>query len=595
MKKFVPVFACLLAAMISCDFAIPTSVTIKGSPEFYLPIGSLFSLFPDNNPMDELKKYISKDQITGMLDDNTNIRVFDYEGPFDFKVAEGVQAYLIHYPITEMDMNLSNYINNAMFEADEAAISVEISEVDGLDLGPAFLIRYPQGVYLFNQNGDVGWDEDDRDLPLFVVNLIDMKKLLIKVEGEEFGIEFDYNDDLKNALRIRIPALGIVNYIEGKKEETDEGTKLRFISTAKEFNPSTALKDDPKTTDVIEGNLEIFVKIEAPCSGKIAPEMVFDWISAVVNTTETGDGDLSDNIPVPAGINSLSELLEGMTLKNVKGYVFVGGLENDTVAKMSLKFDGQSLFEDGEEYHLLTGVEGHPFVDNDGSRPVTIIPKYSLDPVDLRSIFNAGDDSSLAYNIQIEKMEITKASLATGGSGKPIFADFVILIPLELEVSTPSGVDGYVKFNLLNVNTGNGEGDLLGRTGSENDLLNNIDYLQINFTDYKNDIFDASLAIHIFDDNEVNKGTAKYKPYSKWLYFKDIESGVKPYINIEYDELPFPFNPNFEILLTVDENSNPPSSTVSIKRMGDDPQFDFKVSIQVKTDLNLPISLGSQE
>jgi hypothetical protein len=82
---------------MSCE--IPQSITIKGKPGLYIPLGSPFPL--DNR----LENHISFDQILEMMggsEENNSVIGYDYLSTHD---ADGVepelQAYVLHYPIID--------------------------------------------------------------------------------------------------------------------------------------------------------------------------------------------------------------------------------------------------------------------------------------------------------------------------------------------------------------------------------------------------------------------------------------------------------------------------------------------------------------
>ena len=570
MKKYLLVFLCLIIIVMSCEFSIPQSITIKGSPQFLVPIGSLFALFgEDGNVIDDFLEIISTDSISEMMgsSDRSITAMYDYRG----SDVGTTQAYLFHYPITEMNLNLHEYVASAMTDADGAAFSAEIPD-EATSNDTYFSILYPNGVFLTSTGGEVDAGNPANEAPLFLVDLSDMKRLVVKVEGDEFGLKLEnYDPSLKDNLHVKIPALGINDYVQG----VEENGELRFISADKEFNPSEGLNED--------GKLEIYVKITAACSGTIAPLMVFEWTSATVNTADMTDGLAGAH---DIDINLGDALGAGIALKRVEGYIYVGGLQDGTDATMTLKVGNTALVED----EPLTGVGRPDFGEGDifsGN-----IPANSLgEPIDLTAAFNAANSSNLEYTIRIGQMEIEKDNVQ---DDMKIFADFVILLSLELTINTPSGIDGYenyVKLNLLDglipdMEEEEDSGDLLGRTGSEDDLLNNLEWVRINFNNFKNDIFDADLVIVVVnydEDGQLN-------------YSNDIPFGsANSYLEIDMDELPNPFNPKFEVLLKKDENAGvyEDYATLKIKRMAEDNEtkFDFFLTVEVKTDLNIDIPL----
>jgi hypothetical protein len=89
MKKIIVGFLCIFV-LISCE--IPQSITVKGHPGVYLPIGSPF---PDRNGLGD---QISHDNIQEMMGGSENI--YDYQrADKSDGVDPNVQAYVVRYPL----------------------------------------------------------------------------------------------------------------------------------------------------------------------------------------------------------------------------------------------------------------------------------------------------------------------------------------------------------------------------------------------------------------------------------------------------------------------------------------------------------------
>ena len=98
MKKSMLGLACVfvyLITVMSCEI-IPQSVTIKGRPGLYIPIGSPFK---DGERLQDYTSSANIRQMMGGGDDS--IRIYDYNGN---DVDAEVQAYIVHYPIAEIEL-----------------------------------------------------------------------------------------------------------------------------------------------------------------------------------------------------------------------------------------------------------------------------------------------------------------------------------------------------------------------------------------------------------------------------------------------------------------------------------------------------------
>jgi hypothetical protein len=546
MKKMMIGFLCLTAIM-SCE--IPQSITIKGNPGVYLPLGSPFS---DGN---RLEDYINPEEIKKSIsnsdaDSTHKVKVYDYQGGGDYA---DVQAYIVHYPIVEMKLDLEEYINDMIKNNEQEKDTYVIPG----DIAASLQNQFPK--YLTGTKGPQ--DNEDKDDPLFRIPLADMVKLVEEVTGNGFGLQMTYNDFFYDNVEIKIPAFGIDNYTKGTKV----GDKLRFVNTAKnKFIP----KSKSNNGDLNDKNeIEIFVKLTGPGSGTIDPEMVFDWTSAIVR---------ADSNPIKgkhAITNQLGEFLgKGSEFKKITGYIYVTDFDTAT---MSITAAGSPLVEPGTSIHPQPRPS---FPDSDtGSFPGKLPSDSLINGIDLTDIFNSSFKSSLnlEYEIQINLMTITPDN-----KGETITADLVILIPLELKISNQSGENDYVKLELKeDIFPKPGNGDLFMRTGKNNsdDLLNNLETVKIILEKLQNNITNNFSLL-------IASGA-----YCELLSL--TVSDQKLFLEIKPNELPYPFNPRFEILLKKDQNQ--PYATLKINRQDPDnpAKFDFFLTVEAQVKINHTMDL----
>jgi hypothetical protein len=537
---------------MSCD--IPQSITIKGKPGLYIPIGSPFPPPEEDdkeNPK-RLENNISPDRIREMMETSktSGAKIYDYTGS---DAGPGVQAYIVHYPIAEMKLDLAEYVRSATADG-ETEFSHPIPTLNE----STFNSQYPNGCYLTRSSPP----SSTEGAPLFSISLADMSRLVKEVNGGPFGLDLDYDPNFVNNIEVKIPALGIANYIPG--EAINNNTKLRFVNTSKtKFEPQ---KELPKS-----GELEIYIRIKKPAGGKIAPEVVIEWETALFDTT--GMNNLNGTYPIE---NSLGKFLgNGVAFKEVRGRIYVGGVGEK--ASLTLKGNGSHLIPEKSQ---LTEKDRPSFKDPFNEQ----LPSQSLGTllIPLTDIINDPGKSTLEYQIFIEEMEI-KEDEVDKEEGK-IFADLVILLRLDFNISTPSTYrpNDFAKLDLGDVfpKIGGG-GDLFGRTenSSTNSLFDQIESVTITLTKLENTILDPNkLAIL------VTSGS-----YNKLIDFNIPE----PYVEFKMNELPKIFNPKFEILLRK-EKTGDQFATLEIKRPapGKDPVFDFFLTVEAKADIDHTISLS---
>jgi len=283
--------------------------------------------------------------------------------------------------------------------------------------------------------------------------------------------------------------------------------------------------------------------------------------------------------------NDLKNFLgEGATFKKALGYIYVGGI--GTKSTLSLTYTNlenpinKSLIPDNSLLKSLTSDKRPVFPELDSNPYVGPIKSHSLDnpsEIDLIDILNAQSPSTLHYEIKIPFDEIDKID-------RKIIVDMVILLPLEFDVTAPSGDPAYAKLNLKDVfpeNTGNG--DLFGRTNNDgDDLISNLDTLKIILKRTTNNIIAGDLYIMVVTGGTGGK-IKKYKPL-------DFHAGK--YIEFTNDDLGYPFSPQFEIVLKKDPSGKGSFKIQPQSRDSHDPAaFDFFLTVEAQAHIDQTIEL----
>jgi hypothetical protein len=508
-----------------------------------LPLGSPFGKLAEDK---RLENRISSARIKEIFsDDDNKLSIYDYDG--DEIDDREVQAYVIHYPIVEMKLDLEAYVRDAIKDEDDTPFSYTIPD-EIMDHNQQF------PLYFAGAQGP----QISEGAPLFRISLADMANLVKEVDVNDVGLEMMYdNEDFAKYVRVKIPAFGINDYINGEKD----GNILRFINTPEnKFIP----KSISRGGNLSEKNeIEIFVMITGACSGTIAPEMIFEWTSAIIDAS--GD-PIEGSHPIT---NELRDFLgKGAAFKKVNGYIYVGGIESD--AFMSLFCDNETL-----AYGDLISKErpqfpiaGHLPLHSLGSEP---------DGIDFTEVFNS--ESTLNYEIKIEEWPIINDG---DQNNKTITADLVILLPLELLITNPPGhsvyAEQYSKLELGEDLFSAGNGDLSFRDGNDDDLLNNIETMKIILEKLENNIM-GNINLLIASDNG----------YHELLDLTPKSDGPPPSLEIQKDDLKYPFTPRFEILLKKDENGD---AILKIKRLpqGKSPVFDFFLAVEAQVNIDHKIN-----
>ena len=566
MKKLISYFICLVL-LWSCSFEIPKQININLDSDWYIPLGSPFT------DGDSLKDHIGPDKIREMMTDavsaagSHNIKIYEYRGP---DVAADVLTYLVHYPIVEMQLDLQEYVDEVL-EADDVRSTFQIPD----DIALLSEGTFPAGGFYLDEEGN-HHDDDTGISPLFRVPLADMAKLVKEINGkpggEGFGLSVSCESNFGDNIQVCIPALDLGAITAGVKTYEPgvwDGNKLVFVNPLKtQISPEDDLEN---------GDLEIYVWIKGPCSGEITIELIFDWDNAVIDTSDFDSPDLSGTYKIS---NSLGDFLgTDVEFSNVKGYIYVDGIDGaETSARISLSADGIGTILSDEG---LTNRDRPTFTDPEiyyGS-----IPEHSLTQefVDLASILNNSSGSNttdLSYEINIEEWTIYRDSI---DSGSTITADLLVLLPLELRISTPAaGYSNYVKLDLGDIfGKLDDDGDLFGRTGDGDSFFKYLDEVTIFVKSIKSTAIERDrLAVHVYT-TALDKNGIPRIPYNGFL-----DLGVpEPSITIGGDDLSsLPFNPKFEALLKKDEGESYGTFRILRQAPGEEAELDFNLAVRAK-------------
>ena len=583
MKKTLLGFLCLFAVMVSCDISMPQSIIIRGTPGVYLSLGNPFDALPEGSP--RIEDLISSESIMEMMGEIGDLKIYDYR-PMDLE--SDVQAYLIHYPIIEMDLvfGLGDVFNNS------ENIVIEIPELFTNSIAiPNFgygicikddlssLDNYEFMEYVTDQTNTSTHGLNCSCDPLITVDMSEMAKLLKEANGV-FGIDIaEYDEHLMTNLMLKIPALGINAFTTGQEAENSDGeTVLRFSNPGKDkFTPGTDMDDN---------ELKIYVKIKNTCSGNVTPRILFDWDSAIIDTT--GIGGLSGTNDIDLDLSGV--LGDGIEFNKIEGYIFVDGIGNS--AKITLLLGSNTIYG---------GVALNPHErpefpnENKGTYNKGKITNHSVDsgPIPLHNILNSSGGGELFYDISIENYQVSAAAINAGNASAAVTADLVIILYLDLNISgetvTLQDDEGnLVDYMKLEMGIGDileNNGDIFGRTGDSDDIFDQLRDVKI-FVNHGPD------DITIFDPSElailVTSGDQYAPDYQDYIIF---DGGNKNFITITFNDLPDVFSPRFDILLKIDDGATEANLQIKQPEVDKPHKFDFTIAVEAVADLNITMDL----
>jgi hypothetical protein len=576
MKKLLLSLVCCLI-LLSCQ--IPESLTVKGNPGLYVPLGSPFAAMKEE---DRLENLISSKKIMEMMNSKTSETDTDNE-LLVYEVSENMarnhgfdtklQTYMVQYPLTEMPLNLEEYLNNSMSDVNEKG-EISIPEI------PALTGSLPANTYYYIY-GDGSSDMIGNDnKPFFKVPLNDMAKLVEKVtrnSGGKFGMEINYTSQLAQYLEIKIPAFGI-NYKKGTPYPAVNPTKLIYADdSGNDFVPRDDLH---KSGD--DSELWVYARISGPCVGNIEPGMVFEWTKALIDTSSAGAENGAFHVEYPIE-NSLGDFLGGgVSFKKVDGYVYMSGIVSPKPIIMTVDIGNGStqtrnLQEAKESFTTTTKPDGTNVVD--GS--LTTSSFINGTPLDLAPIFET-EGATLKVDINIQDMEIENDDNI---ANKSIKFNLYVLIPMNLKVSEvpgkealPTNVGGVnIKNNYVQLDLGDaldkiGKGDLFGREEGKDNLLKDIDSVELILKGVEISIIkQENLMLLVKTNNNY-----------KLLEFKENAS-----LMFDGSSLGVPFSPEFFVLLKKDVISGSSGSFEILRTVA--PKFDFKIDVKAKAKIDYTI------
>ena len=364
----------------ACD--IPQSITVKGSPGLYLPLGSPL----EKNTL--VKDFLTLENLKKQLGDNpTEVYHYRYAqidtGFGDVNGIQDVQTFLVHYPIADLD---------DILDLNQPDISVTFPIPDL----PYDYIQFPREVSVpiplekmkkWVESIDINDEEEDKFSAIIL---------------EDAAI-------LQDSLEMKVERLGFSDFKKG----TVSGKDLVFTADTNvdDFWPER------------EGALNVTARlIKKPGrTGNLTVKARLEWREAVVFPPNYGRYE--DKI---AGLSlyKLRESLGGMWFKDIPTYFFVDNLPEDTKAWLSWN-DG------GADRDITTVDEVDSVLFPAPASDVFTGPlNASFERFSLKDPFNSSREVTIKYGIDLpDRVRVAR------GKDESIKVDLVLVLPLTFEIS----------------------------------------------------------------------------------------------------------------------------------------------------------------
>jgi hypothetical protein len=600
--------ALFVFTLVSCGFEIPTSVTVKGNPGLYVPLGSPFA---GEDATASVGAFLSAKGIGDMLNsDAVEVGVFDYKaGTYGASDPDDndPQTYLIKYHIADMNLDLDKSIGDIAIT--QAEVSVTVPNLTQPPYSMLGTIDENNPLYLTTGTPPVAQTETPVVTITFDENTT---KWITEITSEAGALGLKFTGNVVGDIQVAIPEWGI--------GAADTNGNITSWSTGVSSSGETEFFNETDCTWDPKHDIKVYIAIISTdiSNSTIAPEMEFAWLNALINVQTEDGSTIFDGLKgeFPLDLSSLKDTLGTLSFKKVDAYVYINNLPSagDTNEhKLKLTYTPTT----GSETAITTGTNGYVEIDNavvtnedleNTEAPWNPDDKNASldDALDFTSLFSAGK-ATLGYELTMESVTITKAEMDNKNDDQTkITVDILIKLPLEFEVNEDASDKfdsfkdytndkeekpyqyGFSKLHLAALGDNTGGGDLLGRTGDGDDMFGDIDYLKIWVlaSGFENDIING-LVLGVFNEPKVGPVTKDILDLELLRPQTGNPTPKNQYIILEPG---YPFSPKFEILIPRPGLNEPGTIKVPHQDTGN-PKLDFKIAVEAQIALDYKIDL----
>lgn len=604
MKKPLMPLGAVALLFLSCnvhwsDLTLPEEVKIETTPGLYLPLtNNLFGgeEFEKYSPEKLIKDNLSLAKIKERIGANmSGITVSTYEAPGSEIPGGHPPTYLLRYPLAEMPVDLSKYMEGLKIEGDGGEpITFDIPDLPPWPgLSPDYL---PPIATLIP-------DESQRTKST-TVDIRDMADLLTSLTYTTLGIKI--KEKLEGVLEIKLrdgntSGDGLDLVLKGTYNEAENCTYfVDSIETGKTWKPSGKQLAITMTLIDYPPNYS-----GAGATLTITPEFVLEWTEATINPGE--NGTLKGEMPLD--FSELGGTLEGISFPagSIKAYLYTSELpESDAkITLTSISTTASVILVDDKSLH---DVPVAPELPADGAPYDQAIPPSSLadsdnpdGAIDLTGTLNSSmrEEVTLKYEVAMGAITLKKSDLE---ESKTISAVLLIKLPLALEyhgssfdatgdyrkngLGDPVTKSDYLTFEIKDFNFSDiiGDDDLLEPIREEfksGGVSGRLELTNISLVLANCDVsLFPSVCIAIKQNKEAKDGILID-------FSDDSPNSAGKDIPITFDLDPNePFTPSIEILLKKDQNKD--FTTLSINEDG---KFSFGLIVEIESALDATIAL----
>jgi hypothetical protein len=602
----IPVLALVpvLVFLASCEF--PQSARIKASPSLRIPIplGN-----GENNSF--IRSYISAERVQEQLKGDgggKTPKVYNYaltaEDKTNFGIggnsgSDPIQTYLITYPLFDMSLDFDEYLNGTPLDTDED--TDESKRVPNIVITDSIAgtVNRAMQMYPTGENGlsYTYWiDPFQGKSP--EVDLGDMKNLLSDITFKSttsfiINVTPQNAEDMKKALRIRIPQLKIGNATDTSSNSWVTG-ELNTAKTELEFKSSGIDTTDvlllPQNgTDLDKEKITIHVRLVNKIgAGNYPATLNFDWNSA--NITPNNDNKRTGEFKGLELGSYLKDLGSGVKFEKIYAYFNIEAPQSYDDFKVAITSAQGSLIEGTVNVELGGEIDivGRPVEDAYPEWLLSDAKEY----IDFTDALTGKD--AIKYTITPPKTAMINYDDLKDDNSPKITATLVILLPMsftftpvqgEEKISIPTekengGTYLPVKFQGLDDFLGGGEGDddKGSVMGEIDDVLGEggLTNLQLNLSITENNAT-SSIYLGVEDTEET----------TEWQVLEIAKNNSKSF---QINARSLSSIPSIRFLVKAGDDGNG-RLYIKSQAAGGTGSVDFKVKISVEADVNVDKSI----
>ncbi|MDR1400048.1 MAG: hypothetical protein LBJ41_09020 [Treponema sp.] len=438
--------ALFVFALISYNLEIPESVKIKSQPGLYISLGS-----PLDGTGMSFNEYLSEEELRKQLNSGERTQGIELIDDWNDPNNEELQTYLVYYPIADININLSEYVENMN-------LTSNVTNVSG------------------------GWIPGG-------------SKTDITLHPDSISFTKEVKEVMISLTLTFIQSFTPPDPDAPSETDVPDGANVTFTGKEVFESPNT-----PPTLPNLQGNKwvspefdlepakdQISISIIVPIGYWFKPELEFEWASSILQL----DNDGTKKGEYKLDLSKFSKFMgAGISFQKVTGYMYLQKPDDNILTasatvKLTWKEDGIS------EEETVKPIEEEFPTDWESFNPSSIDEDSIIKFTDLFK-----HSYTLEYELTLKEATIKKENNPTGRFA----VDIVIVLPLGFKLDQSSDI--FTNYNKLDINALQNQGaeGLLGKTGVEDDMFKGLESVNILVSNYNKIIDGLWFGVKIDED-----------------------------------------------------------------------------------------------